>query len=200
MENTETVPTIATARRKLSTECLGLGNLPERLDDGMLAQLREIAYSPCPPPEPCDDRHLGQCLRMMLAVLPRRNADDLSGELFVAAYQRLLLGKAKDQITFVMDRSLKTCKWFPTIAECLEIASEWCRNDRDYNDWSERKRIANQLIQSEEYERCSDYRGPVIPSITQADVDAMDETMIKLGVGSGALFIDEEGVPRPMKW
>lgn len=65
----------------------------------------------------------------MRAALPRQNADDVSGELFVAAYQRKLGHMPKEQVNYMTDQALERCKWFPTIAECLEIASAWKRDD-----------------------------------------------------------------------
>lgn len=92
-------------------------------------QARQIADAPLPQPEPCSDRHFNQCLRILLAALPKRNSDDLSGELLVSAYQRKLGGFCKDQISYLSDKALERCEWFPTIAECMAIIGEWKRND-----------------------------------------------------------------------
>jgi hypothetical protein len=110
---------------------LDLTTLPTRLDDTMLARVEAIARSPLPALSPCDTRHLGQALRMMLAVLPRRQADELSGELFVAAYERQLGNFPNQAITFLCDEAIKTRKWFPTVAECIEIMDDWRRDDGD---------------------------------------------------------------------
>lgn len=182
-----------TELQKRWTECLGLGTLPARLDDQMLATLSEVANSPCPPAEPCDDRHLGQCLRMMLAVLPRRNADDLSGELFVAAYQRMLGHLPKDQISFVTETAMASCKWFPTIADCLEMAEGWTRKDEAFLEWRERKYAAQRLISDEDVSRSLEKFRPKPEPVTQADVDKMDGTMIRLGLKCGALVQDADG-------
>lgn len=103
--------------------------LTDRLTDTQLAEARETASLPLPALPICDERHLGQCLRVMRATLPRQNADDVSGELFVAAYQRKLGHMPKDQINYLTDQALERCKWFPTISECLEIAAAWKRDD-----------------------------------------------------------------------
>lgn len=52
----------------------------------------------------------------------------------MAAYRRKLGHLPKDAVSFIVDRALDRCRWFPTIAECLEIASEWERNDSDFRD------------------------------------------------------------------
>lgn len=112
-----------------STDDLDLTSLPERLDDTTLARVEAIARSPLPELPPCDSRHLGQALRMMLAVLPRRQADELSGELFVAAYERQLGGYPNEVITFLCDTAIRTQKWFPTVADCIDIIADWRRDD-----------------------------------------------------------------------
>lgn len=65
----------------------------------------------------------------MIATLPRQNADDVSGELFVAAYRRKLGHMPAEQISFITDCALEECRWFPTISQCMEIAARWERND-----------------------------------------------------------------------
>jgi hypothetical protein len=178
-----------------STECLGLGNLPARLDDQTLAELDTIRDEPCPGLEPCDQRHLGQCLRTMLAVLPRRNSDDLGGELFVAAYQRMLGGYPKAQVSFVTEQAMARCKWFPTIAECLEIAGEWVRRDQAFLDWREKRSTAKSLIQAEMNQRDADRRFANSIWLTQDDVDGMPPHILAMAMECGNVIRDESGKP-----
>ena len=110
---------------------LDLESLPERLDDTQMAAVKKIADAPLPSLPPCGDRHLLQCLRGMLAVLPRQNSDDVAGELFVEMYRRQLGEHPADAITYMVDQSTRNCRRFPTIAECLEILSGWRRWDAD---------------------------------------------------------------------
>lgn len=130
---------------KPSTDDLDLTTLPARLDDATLARVEAIARSPLPELPPCDSRHLGQALRMMLAVLPRRHADELSGELFVAAYERQLGGFSNQAITFLCDEAIRTRKWFPTVAECIEIMDDWRRDDAE----TQRRATASSLAYRE---------------------------------------------------
>lgn len=111
------------------TDDLDLTKLADRLDDEMLERVRAIANSPLPPVIPCSENHMNKILRTMLAVLPRRSSDDISGELFVAAYQHKLGHLPNDAVSHIADKALETCKWFPTIAECLELVSGWRRVD-----------------------------------------------------------------------
>lgn len=129
VQNLTIIETSETGLPKPSTDDLDLTTLPERLDDETLALVEAIAQAPLPELPPCDGISLSQALRTMLAVLPRRNADDLSGELFVAAYDRALSRYPAEQVEFIRDVAIDRCKWFPTVAECHELATEWRRND-----------------------------------------------------------------------
>ncbi len=113
------------------TADLDLESLPERLDDTQMAMVKRIMDTPLPSLPPCDDRKLLHCFRVMLAVLPRQNSDDLAGELFVEAYRRQLAEFPDAAIGYLVDQATRQCRWFPTIAECLEILSGWRRWDAD---------------------------------------------------------------------
>ncbi len=123
--------TSATELLARSITDLDLETLPERLTDEQWAMVKQVRDAPLPCLPPCDDRHLAQALRMMLAVLPRQQSDDLAGELFVEAYRRQLGDQPSAAITYLADQAMRQCRWFPTIAECLEILSGWRRCDAD---------------------------------------------------------------------
>lgn len=189
------------ARREPSTDNLDLASLPERLDDETLARVQDIARSPLPPPEPAKPRHFNQCLRVMLAVLPKRSLDEVSGELFVAAYQKKLGHYSDAAISFLADRAMERCQWFPTIAECVEIISDFRRND----EHTERKALAQRIASYEQNARRDDERawGKInqwsAPELTQADVDKMSEEMKRLGLSSKALVRNGDGTISPWK-
>lgn len=191
------------ARRQPSTDDLDLASLPSRLDDAMLARVQDIADAPLPPPEPCSEQHLSQCLRVMLAVLPKRNSDDVSGELFVAAYLKKLGAYPKEQISFLADKAMERCQWFPTIAECIEIMGDWRRND----DAVKRRRHAYTLAAMERTNRYRELparqRDPVhAPRLTQAAVDTLPEPLINIGLQLGSLTRNAAGkvVPNNEGW
>lgn len=184
--------TTETGLQKLSTGDLDLTLLPSRLDDQLLAQVREIVEAPLPTLPTCDDRTFSQALRMMLAALPRRNADDVSGELFVAAYQRQLGHLNRSQVEFLMDKALQRCRWFPTIAECLEIVGEWRRSDEPLR----RKQQAEAMVRKEELARFWDKQKALqepVPPLTQEAVDNMNPVLIEIGLKCGSLRRDENG-------
>lgn len=180
-----------------STDSLDLSTLPERLDDEMLERVTDIARRPLPALSPCDRQRLVQALRMMLAVLPRRQADDVSGELFVAAYERQLGHYCNEAIEHLCDEAMRTCKWFPTIAECLEILSGWRRTDEAVRRKSEAERIASRERRERSWEKIRARQEEPTPPITQEAVDAMDDTMRRLGVTCGAIIQDDDGNYRP---
>lgn len=181
---------------RLSTGDLDLGKLPERLDDAALAEVQAIASAPLPELPKCDARTFGQVLRMMLAALPRRQADDISGELFVAAYERQLGHLSHPQAEYLLDRALNKCRWFPTIAECHELLSDWRRRD----DAVIRQNRARSLAEAEYRARRLDERGweqARSMLMTQQQVDAMPAELQRIGLKCGALYQDETGKIRP---
>jgi hypothetical protein len=162
-------PTSATALLARSIANLDLERLPERLDDSQLAMVRQIAEAPLPSLPPCDERHFMQCLRVMIAVLPRQASDDLTGEIFVGAYQRQLAYWPADAITYMMDQATRQCQWFPTIADCLEILSGWRRADAD----TLRKGRAEGLYRREVNARRppESHKAPVTDWATPSEID-----------------------------
>lgn len=187
-----------TGLREPSTDNLDLASLPVRLDDATLARVKDIASAPLPPADPSSPRHFNQCLRVMLAVLPKRNMDDVSGELFVAAYQKKLGQYSDKAISFLADTAMSRCQWFPTIAECLEILGEHRRND----EHTERRYWANRIASAEQTARYADdeqWRRIEPNVLTQADVDVMTDQLKSLGLKCGALVTNEDGTVSPWK-
>jgi len=187
--------TAAMEQLRPSIDDLDLMTLPSRLDDTTLARVEAISLSPLPDPLPCSDRHFDQCLRIMLACVPKRNLDDVSGELFIAAYRRQLGCHPRDAISFLADRATSSLKWFPTIAECLEIIADWRRDD----DEARRRHLARKIALRERSARRADQ--PIIayecPALTQADVDQLSDSLVSIGIKCGALIRDGDGNVMP---
>ena len=188
-----------TALPRLSTGDLDLENLPERLDDTMMAAVQKVAYSELPALPTCDSKTFGQVLRMMLAALPRRQADDISGELFVAAYERQLGHISRPQAEYLLDKALRTCRWFPTIAECHELLGGWRRSD----EHTRRQVKAQNMMAAEERARANDrydWSEKSSMIMSQKQVDDMPEALHRIGLKCGALYIDETtGKVRPVR-
>lgn len=191
-----------TALRQPSTDDLDLATLPDRLDDAMLARVQDIASSPCPPMIPGNEKHLSKCLRIMLAVLPRQASDELSGELFVAAYQRKLGHLPDSAVSFIADKAMERCRWFPTIAECLDIASEWRRDDEALKRWVRAGQIANRENNLRADERRAaefEWSDKGSAFMRQSDVDNLSPALVSIGLRCGALVQDDDGKVRPYR-
>lgn len=200
LQHLETRSGVETELRQPSTDDLDLANLPDRLDDAMLARVQDIASSPLPPEQPCDERHFNQCLRVMLSVLPKRAQDDVSGELFVGAYQRKLGKFSNAAISFLADKALERCRWFPTIAECYEILGDYRRSD----DVVLRKIEAGRIAMAEDRARLGDRRRwqevRHTEEWTEELIASLSPPLVNIGLACGALTRDENGkvIPAPI--
>lgn len=150
--------TVETDSRRLPTAgvtVLDLNTLPARLDDQTLAMVEAMANSPLPALVPCSEGKFGQAMRYLSASLPTRGHDDAAGELRFEAYRRTLGHLPADAIGFLTGEVLRTCRWFPTIAECLEITARWTRGDTGLRD------RAAARAEKERRDRWNDLRGAV---------------------------------------
>lgn len=179
----ETNQISATALPRPSIDELDLSALPDRLDDQTWAMVREIANSPLPPQQTSDETHFSQCLRVMDAALPRRTQGELGGELFYNIYRRQLARFPNEAISYLADVATRTCRWFPTIAECLDILGGWRRNDEAARRKIEAMRIANREASARLRE--SNPQPEPIPEMTQAGINAMPLSLRKIGLTLG---------------
>lgn len=108
---------------------LSFEKLPARLDDEQLAMVEQVASSPLPDLPACGEAYFLKCIRTMQAALPRRQADELSGNLVTSAYQRMLGAQPRQAISYLTERALSDCQWFPTINECKAMLTDWNRDD-----------------------------------------------------------------------
>lgn len=153
-----------------------------RLDDEALNALVVIAEAPLPALPPIEQEVLHQSFAVLDAALPRRSSDEASGKLMLAAYRRKLGHMPKEQIDFLCNAILERCRWFPTIAECLEIAGEWQRRDA-----RERARARN-LVQREQQARMDDaHRRLRFGQIEQEEVDGWPEGWKRIAATQGML-------------
>lgn len=153
-----------------------------RLDDDALNALVVVADAPLPALPPIEPEVLHQSFAVLDAALPRRSSDEASGKLMLAAYRRKLGHMPKEQIDFLCNAILERCRWFPTIAECLEIAGEWERRDA-----RERARARN-LVQRERQARMEDaLRRLRFDQIEQEEVDGWPEGWKRIAATQGML-------------
>lgn len=128
----------------------------------------------------------------MLAVLPRQHTDSIGGELFVETYRRQLGHFSDAAIAHLADRATRDCRWFPTIAECLEILAGWQRCD----EATRRRATAHSLARQERMERERDERTNSHPArvMPQDEIDRLPSHLVKLGLAAGYLREDGDRV------
>lgn len=134
----------------------------------------------------------------MLAVLPRRSADELSGELFVAAYEQQLANYPAPAIEYLRDEAIRTQRWFPPVVDCHEMIEGWRRNDAA----TARRSLAGAIATDERRQRRLDAENERsdmirVEMLTQSNIDAMPESLRAIGLRSGFLVQDDDGTVRP---
>lgn len=156
-------------------------------DRPTLDQCREIVAAGVPPLLAPNPEYLAKCLRTLLAALPRRASDELSGELLVSAYRRKLGDMPDAQITFMTDQALERCEWFPTIAECLRIAGEWQRSDRAMRQYLN----AESRLRWSAQERYEALMADIAARrLTQPQIDALPDRIKQAAFTYGHLHIE----------
>lgn len=131
-----------------------LRNLPARLDEPMMASLELVASSAIPQAEPCPPDYFAKCIKAMDAALPRRQQEsEDTAKLFIATYRKMLGHLTQEAMSHVTERAIATCKWFPTVAECLAFAKEFIQPPHPHREVRE---MARQLLRREKELRFKD--------------------------------------------
>lgn len=134
----------------------------------------------------------------MSAVLPKQSKDELDGKLFVAAYRRILQEYSRDAISYLTEEAMRNCRWFPTIAECLQILESYRRDDDDTQfRWAVEERIRKERNARWEEKRLAEPEMDRRP-LTQEDVDRLPPYLVKLGLSIGAIKYDATGTLVPV--
>lgn len=163
----------------------------------MLAQVQQIALQGLPALPKVSEGHLAQCFRIMLANLPRKGSDEVSGEILIETYMRVFHVEPCEKIDFLLAEVVRRCRWFPTISECLEIMQEWERWDADTNRRFKAERMVADELRTRRAEFMERLRGGEIP---QEKIDALPDNVIWDARLCGALVRDREAekwVPAP---
>lgn len=160
--------------------------------------LRAILACPEPPVEHCDPAVFAKTMRS-LSILPRKADDELTGELRVHLYRRMLGTYPTAVISFLCEEVLRRCKWFPSIAECIEIIADF---PGGLTDLAKGKAIAAARIRFETQARFEEAMAKLkARAMPQADIDAMPLFWRQAGETSGFLKVEPDGryVARPDK-
>lgn len=161
-----------------------------RLSDVRLAQAQEVADMPLPAPEPATDQQINQALLTLLAILPKRGSDAIAAALLCETYARKLRGYPKAQIDFLADRAMDQCKWFPTIAECIEIMGAWKRDD----EFVRRKARAQSAVVWEKQARFDELMARLARGeCDQGEIDGLSDACKRIGEERGYLRRDGDG-------
>lgn len=154
-----------------------------------MGKLRELANSPLPTPQPCDEAHFVKCLALM-DILPRRNDDTLTGRARIALMRRHLGGFSSEAISYLAQTATARCHWFPTPAECLEILRDWPNRDRD----GALRQKARHLIQRELNHRMDETVARLAErALDQNEIDALPEMPKRIASEKGYLWAWPDG-------
>ena len=172
-----------------SLASLDLASLPRRLDDQTLALVRELANSPLPVQQHCDDDTFARCMKSM-DILPRKQDDALGGKLKVGIYRRHLSGFSNEAMIYLASEATKTCHWFPTVAECLDILRAWPNREVA----TSRREKAVTLVRWEMQARMDEWIARLADkAMCQAEIDEAPERWRMVAEARGYLFVCGDG-------
>ncbi|KPH66888.1 hypothetical protein [Novosphingobium sp. ST904] len=160
-----------------------------RLSDDELATAVVVAAAPLPALDMADNVFLAQILRMM-DVLPRRPDDSVGGKLRHRAYELVIGGYPRQALEFLATETLRSCKFYPSTTECVEILCRWRRND----DAVRAKLAASTASRREQQARFDDAMVRLSAgTATQAEIDAMPDQWKSVGETRSYLWRHEDG-------
>lgn len=169
---------------------LDLAKIPERLTDPMLAKLEAIANCHLPPPASCPVDSFNATMAGLQACLPSQSRSDVSLEAQAEAYGRMLGGYSAEAIQHLEVTALARLKWFPTIAECIEILKEFPTR----NPLAEKRSAVLRRISAEHTTRFDEAMARLATEEPQQDwIDALPETWKQMAETRSLLRVDEEG-------
>jgi hypothetical protein len=131
-----------------------------------------------------------------MSQLPRKEADELKGELMKNTFERLFSAQPREAIDFLALEALKRCKFFPTPAECNAILEEWKRSDPAFR----LKERAKLIVRRERQARFDDTNQALkLGQLSQEQIDALSDWQKAVALGLGYLQQLEDGslVARP---
>lgn len=163
--------------------------LTVRLTDSQLAAAEAVAAAPLPALTPADGQFFAQCL-LMLDVLPRRKDDLLGGKLRVRAYEIAIGARPRDAIEFLVTEALRTCKFFPSTSECIEILARWERDD----DALRARREAATAARWERQARFDEMMARLAAGeVSQAEIDALPDRWKEIAETRSYLRRNDDG-------
>lgn len=157
----------------------------------MMDGLEAVISCPIPEQVECPKAYLDQALLGMMAVLPRQGKDAATGAVMVEQYVRKLGKHPKGAIAYLWSTSIDRLRWFPTIAECHEIAGEWVSRAQELKH---AKSIAESKIAREKDFRFRDaIDGLRKRTVSQADLDGLEDKWKAYAAEQGYLWRMKDG-------
>ena len=131
-----------------------------------------------------------------LNVLPKRRMSTEEAEAMLGLYQRHLGNMSGQQLTYMVDEAIKRHKFYPTVAELLEIAAEWQRDDE-----ATRTRVAAEIaLRRDARARLDDARARlrrtcwgVADQVTDDELQGWPEGWLRIFEAEGFLRRREDG-------
>lgn len=161
-----------------------LNDLPDRLDDQLLAVVERIAQLPVAALPPTTEDNFLKCMRT-LDVLPARREDALSGELRLNLYRRHFISQPTAAWAFLVERATLECKWFPTPQEMKAIFDKWSRTDGP----ARAVQLAQTRARNEKQARFDDLVAQLKEGkVTQEQVDVLPERWKRILATQGFLW------------
>lgn len=166
---------------------IDLTNLPKRLSDTQLAQVETVANLPLPKSSPSSDEQFAACMRS-LDILPRRADDRTRAELRVKLYQRKLGVFPYHVLGQMVSKALDTCKFFPTISECLAMLPP------TDSDCASIRARAKSVAEIEHQHRLDDALAMMAKrELTDWDIEQLPERWKRIGEAKGYLWAWPDG-------
>lgn len=156
---------------------------PQELRSMPLEKVRMIASTPLPELAAYSPNKFQERLRFLFS-LPKKNVDDIGGEVQRAIYTTKLGRMPCEQLDFLIDYAIDNCRWMPSVAECLEIAEKWQRMDNAFRC----KRVAKTLLFEDKEKRFAATMSALAArTYSQSQIDALPEYWAQVAEERGYL-------------
>lgn len=147
-----------------------------------------MANCPLPAPEPCPEAKVLELIIIFQATLPSRNRSEIDQAVLTEAYVQSLGRFPQSAIVYLQTAALERCRWFPTIAECMDILGEV---DTRHHLVGKREWVRARVSREKQvrFDRMMD--ALQARELEQAEIDALPEAVKRIAVERGYLRFDD---------
>ena len=162
---------------------MAITNLPERLDDAMLARVEAYALTPLPVLPRTDRQHIAQFAKLM-DDMPRQATGGSTAAIKLENLIRHLGHLPKPCIDWMGGEVHARFTFYPTVKELLDLSKEWTRDDASI----QARTMAKRRAVAERQARMSEMRRRLRQErVAQAEIDALGEPACKVLEAEGLL-------------